>query len=182
MVDNRKKKSKLSNNAMQKRQRIAKGPRAVASIIGRITRPILGKRGFAHDHIITHWKDIVGEKLARFSYPIKVAHVRGVAAGTLHLRVANGAAAATIHPQIPIILDRINQFIGYTAVQNITVSQGPVRVPSQRRRSPMKPLTPAQIAIVQRRVETVQLPDLQTALARLGEAVMRKQTNSTNSK
>jgi len=167
---------------MQKRQRIAKGPRTVASIIGRVTRPILGKRGFAHDHIITHWKDIIGEKLARFSYPLKVAHVRGVAAGTLHLRVANGAAAATIHPQIPIILDRINQFVGYTAIQNITVSQGPVRVPFQRRRSPIKPLTPEQMKAVQRRVATVQLPELQTALTRLGEAVMRKYTNDTDSK
>src|SRR5437899_510414 len=57
--------------------RLARGPVALSLVMGRVTRPVLGKRGFVGAEILTHWSAIVGVELAVFACPLQVKYPRG---------------------------------------------------------------------------------------------------------
>lgn len=147
------------------------GPRAIAGDIARLTRPALGRRGFAQAGIIAEWPAVVGPVLAANTCPLKIVFPRGERGdGTLHLRVASGALATELQHLEPQLLERINGHFGYRAVARLAITQGPLP-----RRSPPKP-PPAPLADaeeVERRVAAVADPEVKEALARLGRFVLR---------
>lgn len=141
--------------------RIARGPIHLGDLSLRAAKPALGKRGFAAAEILTHWPTIVGADLAAFACPIEIKFPRGKNAGaTLHLRIANGAAAALLHLKTPTILSRVNGFLGYQAVTAVQAAQGPLP-PARRTKIPPAPPVEAPAT-------------LEAALAKLGAAVERR--------
>jgi hypothetical protein len=140
--------------------RLARGPMTIASLTAKVTRPILGKRGFVGADIVAHWASIVGNELAAFACPLEVKYPRGRNAGaTLVLRVASGAAATLLQMKSPAIIARVNQFFGYAAIAQVQAVQGPLP-------APMKRVEPAIASEVPTSVSA--------ALAKLGEALQRK--------
>src|SRR5690242_3162768 len=110
--------------------RRARSPTPVARLLDRLTRPALGKRGFAASAIIARWPEIVGADLARFAIPLQVKFPRGRNAGaTLLLRVSSSAAAAMLSHKSPVIVARVNRFFGYEAVSRIEANHGPLPKP-----------------------------------------------------
>ena len=154
-------------------RRWKQGPVNIGNLTGRLTRPALGKRGFAGAEILTHWPSIVGTDLAAFAYPLQVKYPRGRNAGaTLHLRVASGAAATMIQMQIPAIMERINRFFGYPAVALVQAAQGPLPPRAAPPPAPA-PLSDDALAEVESRVAGVASEPLRAALAKLGRALQR---------
>ncbi len=141
-------------------------PRAMARIIGGVTRPVLGKRGFVGADIVADWATIVGADLASAAGPERMAFDRdGVA--TLHIRVASGAAASDIQHQEPQIVERINAHYGYRAVGRLRIVQGPLpRKP--RRHPPLPPPDPAAAKVVEATVAGVEDDELRRKLQALG--------------
>ena len=152
-------------------QRMARGPVSLSAIMGRITRPALGKRGFVGADILAHWPAIVGPELAAFACPLQVKYPRGRnASGTLMLRVASGAAATLLQFKAPIIIARVNQFFGYGAVSQVQVSQGPLPpLPVAAAPSPAPEPGPEVTALV----AAVPSGAVRAALLKLGAAVQR---------
>jgi hypothetical protein len=143
-------------------QRMARGPVTIAALTAKVTRPILGKRGFVGADIVTHWTSIVGNELAAFACPLEVKFPRGRNAGaTLVLRVASGAAATLLQMKAPAIIARVNQFFGYAAVAQVQAVQGPLPAPAKR----VEAAAPREIPT-----------SVSAALAKLGEALQRKAT------
>lgn len=136
----------VKTDSKQSTARMGRGPVHLGAVVGRVTRPVLGKRGFAGAEIIAHWPVIVGQELAAFACPLEVKYPRGRNAGAaLILRVASGGAAAMLHMKTPAILARVNQFFGYAAVVQIQAVQGPLPPMTK----PPKPVTaePAPISV-----------------------------------
>ncbi|MCW8915025.1 MAG: DciA family protein [Magnetovibrio sp.] len=152
----------------------------VAQTVDRLTRGILGNHGFAHATIVTKWPQIVGDDMARHTLPEKIVFSRdGATGGTLHLKTDSGAFAMELQHNEPLVLERINTFFGYRAVVRIKLIQGPLprnRETAQRAKPP-RPLSKAETEAIAGTVATVDDPELQEALARLGRNVMGK--NST---
>lgn len=149
-------------------RRLARGPLPVSTLALRITKPILGKRGFVGADILSHWGTIVGLELARFAVPHEVKYPRGRNAGaTLILKVANGAAATLLHLKSPAIIERVNRFFGYAAIVQIQSIQGPL---------------PPIAAPVPEPVREPAATSLAAALAKLEKAVQHKRGGGVKEK
>jgi len=136
----------------------------------RVARPVLGKRGFAAGQIIGRWAEIVGRDLADVSVPDKIHFDRGHKSnGTLHLRVASGAAATLIQPQASAIIERVNTFLGPGTIKKIKVRQGPLATTQAKRSRPETlPLSKESIAAAEHEISALESKPLRKALARLG--------------
>jgi hypothetical protein len=127
--------------------------------------------------LITRWKEIVGETLAKRTEPVKVSKPRGGGPGSLEIRV-DGPAATLIQHQAGEIIARVNMFMGEGAVGKLRIVQGPVRkaeppAGAARRRKP--PLDAAAEASLE--AGLAQAPDgpLKSALRTLGREVLRRE-------
>lgn len=156
-----------------KTRRGSSGPRLIGVVASRLTRPVLGKHGFAVGAIVTDWEAIVGRELAAHVVPSRVSFVRGERTeGTLHVRVAGGAFAMDVQHRAPILIERINAYFGYRAVARVKIAQGPIS-----RRTPVPPRTPNPLdareqAALDAEVAPVEDGSLREALSRLGRAVL----------
>lgn len=148
--------------------------RAIGAELPRITRPALGRRGLGEGQLLTHWAAIVGPEIAEEAWPDRLNFPRGQRRdGTLRLRVS-AAAALEVQHRAPIILERINGFLGYSAVARLTLMQAP----APRREPPplhARPLRPEENAALTEQLAAIQDPELRSALARLGRAVIGNQ-------
>jgi hypothetical protein len=152
----------------------AKSARPLADLASSLLAESYRKQGFASSELIVRWETIAGTDVASHAEPLKIQWPRrsegeNPEPGTLVLRV-DGPAAIEIQHMSQIILERVNRYFGFAAIDRIAIRQAPLR--SQRRR-PARTLDPQAIQQV---ADT--LPDtdeaLKMALARLGAAVKRK--------
>lgn len=149
------------------------GPaRPIARLVGSITRPVFGRRGFADGAIVADWANVVGEHLAAVSAPEKVSYPHGQRrGGTLHLRIASGSIAVELQHLEPLLLERINGYFGYQAVERVRLIQAPLPERPGRRADPA-PAVPAGPDVPDiPGLSDVDDPDLRAALERLGRAI-----------
>lgn len=145
-----------------------RGLRPLADMVARVAGPLLRKRGFAEARIVTEWREIVGPALAEGSAPEKLTLGRA-GGGTLDIRV-EGALALEIQHLQPQIMERVNGYFGYKAVDRIRLRQGPLpRRPVRRRARPAA--SPEAVTQVQATVANVEDAELRAALDRLGQAI-----------
>jgi len=161
------------------RKRTRPAPRP-APPVGRSLAPFIReldkKYGRGAEALQPRWREIVGDRLARVTEPVKLTKGRGNAGGALELRVA-GAAALLVQHQSADIIERVNLFLGAGSVEKLRISQGPVRglvdpASPTRRTRPAPPLDAAAEAELARSVDAA--PDaVKAALLKLGRAVIR---------
>ena len=157
------------------------GARALGEAVAALTRPIVGKRGFVRGGLIAEWETIVGERLAASSLPERVSYPpKQSRGGTLHLRVASGSLAMELQHLEPVLIERINGYFGYDAIARVRLIQGPLPdvAPRLARPLPPRPLTAAEEQALGERLAGVGDPELRSALAALGRAVMAKMPSS----
>lgn len=147
------------------------GPRALASQVARLTRPVLARRGFAAAEIIERWGDIVGQALAARSLPERIAFPPGKREdGTLHLRVDSGSLALELQHFEGLLVERVNGYFGYRAVARLRLTQRPMpKAPARAAPVPDDPPDEADP-----RLADIDDPGLRAALAGLGAAVRRR--------
>jgi hypothetical protein len=163
-----------------KSRRYKSHPVAAGSILRRATANALRRRGFGEGEVISRWPDIVGPELAALSAPERLQQRRGdVAGAVLHVRVA-GAAALELQHKAPMVLERINGFYGYRAVDRLKLTQGPLPVVEKRPRLANRPLTDAESASLTARTEPTRSLKLRHALERLGAAVLGRRSGAPN--
>jgi hypothetical protein len=112
------------------------GPRAVSSFLPALTRKAFEKFGFASVALVTDWERIVGPEMAACSAPERLSWPRQPSgragqvpgerpAARLLLRVA-GARAIDLQHQSRQLIERVNAYFGYRAVEEVRFVQGPV--------------------------------------------------------
>ncbi len=143
------------------------GLRALAASLPKVTRKAMGKRGLGEGGLIADWPSIVGAELAAVSAPSKLT--RGGEA-TLTLRVESGHALALQHLE-PLVVERINSYLGYGGVARLRLQQGPLAKNREPPSAPPPPLSPAEEAELAARSATVADAELRAALDRLARAV-----------
>ncbi len=159
-------------NNNQKRGGVAK---TLAAHVGKITKPIFGVRGFADGAIINDWPVIVGEHLAGHSAPEKIHYLPGSKdKGTLHLRIDNGGLATYVQHQEAILIEKINTYFGYAAVERIHINQGPLPARPSKGMAAIPPLSENAERGLSQRLRTIDDQDLHQALEGLGRAVLGK--------
>ena len=162
-------KDELPKKAPSKRTFVTQ---ALGKSISKLTQTSFRKRGFADGEILHRWPAIIGEMLAQTSHPEKIVYPKGRNGdGTLQLRVGNPGLALDIQHMEPVVLDRINAYFGYRAINRIKIIQAPV--PHQKGKPNYKThvLTEAEKKSLDQQLSTVGDPKLKKALEKLGESV-----------
>jgi len=157
----------------------AKRRRAVplADLIGDALTPAARKRGFASAAILTHWDSIVDQETARTALPERLIWPRRragdeEAGGGATLVVATtGASAMVLQHTAPLLIDRLNTFFGWRAVERLKIVQRPIPLPEPPREAP-PPLSAEDEAALAERLSALDESPLKAALERLGRAVL----------
>jgi hypothetical protein len=155
--------------------------RPLADLVGAAIDPVLARQGFSESELILHWDDIVGERLAARSRPIKLqwpprpparSDTLPPQTATLHVRV-DGAFAIELQHMADRVLDRINGYLGWRCVGRLLFKQGPLE-PRLGRVDRSGPPRPQSLAAAEITVGVVEDPALRSALVLLGARVAER--------
>ena len=172
------------------------GLRAIGATSSRLTAAIADKRGWTAARLIAEWPAIVGAELARRSLPERLIGQGSLAEpaatwngggekkparpprrpAALRIRVA-GAAALEIQHREPQIVERVNGWFGYRAIDRLKLVQGPLPAPPPVARP--RPLDAITTREIDRKVEDVKDGELRAALASLGRAIARDRSTKS---
>jgi hypothetical protein len=154
--------------------------RPLADLVQTAINPVLRRQGFGQSGLVLFWDDIVGERLAAMSQPVKVqwpVRQHGRAAendpvpATLIVRVETGFALELQH-LAPIVIERVNAHFGWRCVSRLVLKQGPVVAAPPLARHGPRPLDKAAEAAAETIVGSVTDEPLRLALTRLGARVL----------
>ena len=107
-------------------------PKPLAELVSVCVADVFARQGFTSCEIVTHWDDIVGPEIAALAEPIRMQWVRTrdpdeAPPATLILRV-DGPAALEIAHMRGVILERVNRYLGWQAVDKVALRQAPLPV------------------------------------------------------
>ena len=154
-------------------------PRPLADFLDSCLGPSLAAQGFATSDVIIAWPDIVGERLAAFTQPLKIEWKRkGPDAdpearpdpATLVVRVESAFALEMQH-LAPVVIDRVNTYYGWRCIGKLVLKQGPVRR-AEKPRPAVRALSEADRERLAAVVQPIEDETLRAALDRLGQAIV----------
>jgi hypothetical protein len=135
---------------------------AVGVAVSRLAQPIIGKRG-SLARLKAHWTAIAGPEWGEVSWPLSLGRD-----GVLKLRVASSAALELQH-RAPLLIARVNLYLGREVVSRMTLVQGPLRT---RAPAPfLRPLAEEEARALQGKLSGIADSALREALDRLGRAI-----------
>jgi hypothetical protein len=116
-------------------------PRAAGELVGAIGDQSFRRFGFVQGAIVSRWAEIVGERYAKVSSPESIRFPAGRKAGGVLTLLVEGAHAPLMQHLTPIIVERVNRFFGYAAINRIVFRQGkPAARPPKPARPPLSPV------------------------------------------
>ena len=150
-----------------------RGARPLAEFLGVCLSDAFKQQGFSSAELVTRWTDIVGPEIAAHAEPLKLQWQRGggideAEPATLVLRV-EGPAAIEVQHLSPVIMERVNRFLGWRAVGRIALRQAPLGRTKERKLP--RPIDPAVAKRIAAELPGIADDDLRGALARLGAAL-----------
>lgn len=148
-------------------------PKALGVSLGRLTRPIMKQRGVALAEIINRWTEIAGPLLVQETQPEKLVYASGAGhAATLEIGVSPAFALELQHLS-PLIIDKINGYFGFRAVEKLRLKQTPIHRPESRATAErrIRPLDAEQRAKLDELLVGVEDRELRQALENLGQSL-----------
>lgn len=149
-------------------------PKALGLSLGRLTRPLMKQRGAALGEVIHNWAAITGPLLAVETQPEKLIYASGAGhAATLEIGVTPAFALELQHLS-PLIIEKINGYFGYRAVERLRLKQMPIR-PPESRETPVRatrPLTAEERLQLEKMLVGVEDKTLRQALENLGRSLL----------
>jgi hypothetical protein len=143
------------------------GMRPIATAAARLTAASVSRRGGGTlARLKAEWPAVVGYELAAATWPDALARD-----GALKLRVAASVALELQH-RAPLVIERINLFLGGARVSRLVLVQGPLPLPVAPSPTPAVALSRAEERALAARLEGIVEPELYTALAGLGRLVL----------
>ena len=111
------------NNIIDKNKKSA-GLIKASDAMNDMVKKLLGSHSFIEIDIIKNWERIVGEDLAEISVPQKIDFKKGSRdEGVLTLMVVSGGFALELSQNERVIVEKINTYFGYKAVEKIKIMQ-----------------------------------------------------------
>jgi hypothetical protein len=106
--------------------------RAAGELVGDVGGQSFRRFGFVQSAIVSRWSDIVGERYAKVSSPESIRFPTGRKGGGALTLLVDGAHAPLIQHLAPLIIERVNRFFGYGAVDRVVFKQGKPPIPAAR--------------------------------------------------
>jgi hypothetical protein len=128
------------------------------------------RHGFASEQLISQWDAVIGQPYASHCVPEKINWPRSASdesrkmGGTLYLRV-NAGRGLELHYEIPRLIERVNQFLGYGAIAAIKIVQSTHEAKPEK--PAPKPIHPDVTKAWAENIDDIADDGLKAALARL---------------
>ena len=115
--------------------------RLAGDLVGEVGGQSFRRFGFVQSSIVSRWPEIVGERYAKVSSPESIRFPTGRKGGGSLTLLVEGAHAPLIQHLAPIIIERVNRFFGYEAVNRVNFKQGkPAAPPARPKRPDLRPV------------------------------------------
>lgn len=144
---------------------------SLAKNINRLLKPHALRQGFVDVRILSQWPTIIGAELAGHVRP------RSIRNGVLWLEAADSVWAMQVTHAQAQILERINGYFGYNAVQRLRVEQT-YFTPRYADAPPRPRVTAAHQQQADQQVADIKDPTLRERLKRLGALIAAEQQQS----
>ena len=116
--------------------------RAAGELLGDIGGQSFRRFGFVQSSIVSRWAEIVGERYAKVSCPESIKFPTGKKSGGVLTLLVDGAHEPLIQHLTPMIVEKVNRFFGYSAINRIVFRQGkPPAEPPRPERPQLKPVS-----------------------------------------
>lgn len=113
------------------------GAKSLEQLVRQVIDKPLAKRGFQSADMISQWDGIVGAEIAAKTEPKQVKLGRGKAAKGGVLEVTVDPSALLEAPMWkPMILEKVNLYLGLGAISEVKFTPGPVAPPATRHKKP----------------------------------------------
>ena len=143
-------------------------PRAAGELVGDVGGQSFRRFGFVQSSIVSRWAEIVGERYAKVSCPESIKFPAGKKAGGALTLLVEGAHAPLIQHLAPMIMERVNRFYGYAAVNRVIFRQGKPPAPGPRPARPQLAPVPKELGEGLREIAD---PELRACLESLGAQI-----------
>jgi hypothetical protein len=111
-------------------------PRSAGDLIAGVGGRSFRRFGFVQSAIVSRWGEIVGERYAKVSSPESIRFPAGKKSDGALTLLVEGAHAPLIQHLTPLIVERVNRFFGYAAIDRVQFRQGK---PPQETPRPQRP-------------------------------------------
>lgn len=150
---------------------------AVSDLTTAILDPVLRRRAGISIGLVQSWEEIVGPRLARNSRPEKIQWPRRMSDDdpfepAVLVVACEGAAALHLQHETGEIIDRVNAFLGFSAIGRIRIVQKPVTRPLHDQKPAPRPLSTDEKAKLASTVGKIEDDGLRASLERLGATIV----------
>ena len=101
--------------------------RALSDLIPAAGGAAFRRFGFVQSSIVSRWPEIVGARYAEVTSPESIRFPPGKKSRGVMTLVVDGAHAPMMQHVAPAIMERVNLFFGYPAVERVSIRQGNVK-------------------------------------------------------
>jgi hypothetical protein len=152
-------------------------PVPVSDLSIKILDPVLRKRAGISIGLVQSWEEIAGPRLASRSRPEKIQWPRRMHEDdpfepAVLVIACEGMAALHLQHETGEIINRVNAFLGFTAINRIRILQKPVTADKGKRRPAFRPLTSAEKTRLSSTVGLIEDEGLRASLERLGATIL----------
>jgi hypothetical protein len=159
-------------------------PQPVGDAASALIDPVLRRKAGMTVGLLHAWPDIVGSRLEAATRPEKLVWPPETDARDARLKPATlvvaceGAAALRLQHESGEVMQRVNVFFGYRAVDRLRIVQKPVAVARPSRKPAMRPLDADERRALDAMTERIEDPKLRAALRAFGESVLGRMTKA----
>ncbi len=139
-------------------------------MVPEVGRAAFRRFGLIQSSIVSRWREIDGERYARVSVPESIRFPVGKKSQGVLTLVVEGAHAPMMQHVAPVIIERVNRFFGYPAVDRISFRQGIVRLAVEKQRTAPPSLRPIPVEMGESLREIAD-PELKACLEALARSV-----------
>lgn len=101
--------------------------RMISDLMPDVGRSAFRRFGFVQSSVVTRWPEIVGPARAKICAPESIRFAPGEKGDGILQLVVVPAHAPIVSMMLPEIVERVNRFFGYNAVERVKIRQGEVK-------------------------------------------------------
>lgn len=163
------------NFKVEPRSRKYEGLAPLTKEVHDLTQNAFGQKGFVSLDLITNWSEIIGSDLAQGVVPIKLTFPQNQRThGTLHVRTASGAFALLFEHQKTRVIDRINTYFGYPAINQINQTQGAIKLKPTPSQEVEWPLGDDEVQELLKKVNSIENDELRAQVFEIGVSLIQR--------
>lgn len=160
------------------------GSKKLNEVVHGLTSKVYGKYGFLNGTIVQDWQKIVGADYANSIFPEKITFpARKRNHGVLTVKASSHSTALIFQHIHAYVIDRINMYYGYRAIDKIKVIVGKVHIPAQEVQEIKKiNISKTEENTIEKLVENIDNKELKESLKNLGRRIFSKNIENNENK